>query len=239
MERNLIPCFSTVVAEAEKEIFEKVEEALRELDNGKNYWATSHHFRISSLLNETEMYVYPFRWNECFGYHLYRWILWLPIRSLFWKVFRPISGEPLKEETIETIIDLLLPFSGFIPHTSIYDVKEYLLSGIRLFYSRNSDRIPYNLSLYVVSEEVRLDREPYFLVPKIEKNSLLLLLDIFDTMYYHPDPDLRHYTERFDYSELYKKYVLESTNLLYREGIISSDAAYQRVMKLFQPYNSK
>jgi len=232
MERNLLPCFSTVVAAEEKEIFKTMEEALKELANSNNYWKTAHHLRVSTLLNKTEMYMYPFRWNECFGYHLYRWTLWLPLRSLFWKVFSPTSEHLLSSETIETIIELLLPFQGFLPHTSFYDVQEYPLSHIKTLSLPN--KIPYNLALYVASEEIRLNKEPYFLTPEIETRSFLLLLDILDTMYYHPDPDLRHYLERFEYKEMYKKYIIESTHLLYREGVITPNAAYHRVMKLFQ-----
>ncbi|MFH8120361.1 MAG: hypothetical protein QXS37_06170, partial [Candidatus Aenigmatarchaeota archaeon] len=98
----------------------------------------------------------------------------------------------------------------------------------------SSCKIPYNLALYVASEEIRLEREPYFITPEIETKSLLLLLDVFDTMYYHSDPDLRHYLERFEYKEMYKKYIIESTDVLYREGVITPNAAYHRVIKLFQ-----
>lgn len=228
---NAEPCFGAVAAEEEKEIFERVKEALRELDNGKNYWRTAHHLRVSSMLLDTEMYLYPFRWDKCFGYHLYRWMLWLPLRSMFWRIFSPISEKPLKQETIETIMDLLLPFEGFLPHTSIYDIQEYPLTKMRTPLPYRN-RIPYNLSLLVVSDEIRLYREPYFLTPEIETKSLLLLLDVFDTMYYHTDPDLRHYSERPDFEEMYKKYIIQSTSLLYSEGAISSDIAYHRVMKL-------
>ncbi|MEM0472604.1 MAG: hypothetical protein QXX84_06890 [Sulfolobales archaeon] len=237
MERNLLqhdaaqPCFGGSLAKREQEIFERIREEIAKLDDNRNLWKTAHHLRVSSILNGTEMYLYPFRWDECFGYHVYRWSLWLPIRSMFWKVFSPPSATSiLSEQTIKTIIDLLLPFYGFIPHTSIYELEKLPLTGTKL---THRVRFPYNLSLVLSSDELRLDKEPYFLTPEIETRSLLLLLDIFDTMYWHHDPDLRNYSERFNYKKMYKKYIIQSTRLLHHEGAISSDVAYNRIMKLF------
>lgn len=223
---------SETAKEKEKRIFESMRDELLKLDNGGNYWKTAHHLRISSMLYETEIYRHPLFSAEPFAYHLWRWMLWIEVRPLFWKVFQPLKDKPLHHKTVTGIIQLLVPFFGFMELRNRLEVEKYPLTRVK-WHGHGFERIPYNLSLYFPGSPLTIEKKPYFLTPEIEKRSLLFLMDIFEQQYYTDDPDLRHYQERWDYSKAYKRYIIQSTRLLFQEGLISPASAYKRIAGLF------
>lgn len=135
-----------------------------------------------------------------------RWALWSNVRKRIWEKLQP-PQPPIPDEAVIEIIKYALPFQGFINHK---------IGGLRGSLALSEDDLD-------------------FITPEFEKKGLRDFIDYIIEVYNNqmPDPDLRYYIRRFDHKKAFKLFVIKSTRILYRYGLIERENAYKRIANLF------
>lgn len=200
----------------EKERFEQINKMLENRE--PSLWKTRVHCDITFLMRD-----YNVQYNKTGSVNYFnalilfrgdpltllmaRWALWSNVRKRIWEKLQP-PLPPIPDEAVIEIIKHALPFQGFVAHHGGRGLKG---------------------SLALLKDD--LD----FITPEFEKKGLRDFIDYIIEVYNNqmPDPDLRYYTKRFDHKKAFKLFVIKSTRILYRYGLIERENAYKRIANLF------